>query len=204
MNKPIIQESIIIPFKGARNYVYASDVFQQIIGVLNTNFPNKEIAQIDFSTHKMASSNLEIFVYDNLQNKTDDIQAMFNFTVDGKNYYCIIKETGDPINSREEYPEEKLYKTFNLDFDKKTIYTTEKYDYSTLDIYTSMNKLLLTNLFSDNTTGWLSVRVKINKIFAEDYKKLTVKFYKNFASRYFCSNLFIDEIQIGQLFFSIK
>lgn len=204
MIKPSFTEKIRISFKGQRNYVYASDVFVEVIKAITTHFPNKKITNIDFSTHKMAQNNLELNVYEENVRDRDNAQSVFLFTIDNRDYCGILVETNEIIINRQDYPEEKLYNLFSYNKEHKSIFSNSIPGFSTMDIFTSMNKFMLTDLFPEITNGWLSVRTKLNSALPNTYNSLEVRFQKNFSNRYYQSVLFLDNELVGTLFFSIK
>lgn len=204
MKKAHIQRVLNLCFKGSRNYVYASDVFMHMQKLIQQEFTGQHIDSIDFSTHKMAHHVIEVFIFDENVTRDDTTHAIFSFKANHKNYFCLLKETNAKITCKNPYDETLLFESFDLDIMHKYIETKKQYDYSVMDIFTSLNKLLLTKLFPENTKGWLSVRTKLDKLLPTDYTKLSVQFVKNFSNKYYQSLLFLDDKQIGQIFFSIK
>jgi hypothetical protein len=204
MENNLHHQKLKICYKGNRDYVYASDVFSQVQEMILKLFPDQKITDIDFSTHKKAHNNIEVFIYDHFVEKSNDIHAIFNFKANGNQYYAQLMETEKKIECSNVYDEEMLFNSFALSQNLKVIETNKKYEYSTMDIFTSLNKMLLTKRFPEVTTGWLSVRCKLNKPLPPSYQKLTVIFIKNFSNKYYQSELYINDKLFGQIFFSIK
>lgn len=200
----LLKENLNLCFKGERDYIYASDVFAKTSDILKKHFPNKTIQHIDFSTHKKAHHDIEMLLVEQSENRKENLHAIYNFEVDAKKYSVQLQETDIEISCKTEYDEQSLFNSFELDTENKIITTNKQYDYSLMDVITSLNKMLLNNLFDENKKGWLSVRTKMDSLPLNNYEKLQVNFIKNFANRYFQSNIIIDNNVIGQIFFTTK
>ena len=207
MKKLIFNEIIDVPFKGERNYVYASDLFKLIID----KFKEHEIADIydiDYSVHNILKNKVNIVLYALGENDKieDHADVRINFKSNNINYVGLINKNDLVIKERTYYDENEIFRNLTINEQDSSIMLNEEFtEYTNLDVFTSMNKRLLTEIRPDIKGKWLSVRLQIKNLsdLMEERNHYKVKLIKIFNNKYSRSYLFNNNIKIGNLYFSI-
>ena len=207
MNKLILNERIDVPFKGERNYVYASDLFKLLIDKLKEH-KISNIYDIDYSVHNILKNKVNVVLYALGENEKieEEADVRFNFKSNKINYVGLINENDFVIKERTYYDENEIFSNLTINENDSSIMLNNEFsEYTNLDVFTSMNKRLLTEIRPDIEGKWLSVRLQIKSLsdLIEERNHYKVKLIKIFNNKYSKSYLFNNNKKIGNLYFSI-
>lgn len=203
----VSNELINISFKGNRNYVYASDLFDLII-VTVKKIGIKKIEDIDYSVHNILNNkvNFSLYKLDEIEKLDTQSDVRLNFKSEGINYVGLIFGNDLDIDSRTNYDEEEIFQNSEINEKEKSINLKNNYNnYTNLDVFTSLNKRLLSEVRPDIKGKWVSVRLQIKSFseLIEERNLFKVKLVKIFSNKYTRSELYNNDKRIGYLYFSI-
>lgn len=207
MNELISNKIINVPFKGDRNYVYASDLFMLIVDKI-IELGILDLKSIDYSVHSLLKNKVTFSLYCLNDNEKIEKHAdvRINFSSNKVKYVGLINENDLIITDRTIYNENEIYGNTTINEKDSSIELKRTYsEYSNLDVLTSMNKRLLTKVRSDIEGKWVSVRLQLEKLsyLLDDRKHYKVKLVKIFSNKYSRSDLYNENRKIGSLYFSI-
>lgn len=208
MKKIIINEILDVPYKGNRDYVYASDLFKIILDKF-VEHKIMDIEDIDYSIHSILKNKVSFSLFSLEEDEKIDEQAdvRINFKSNNKKYVGLINENDFLITERTIYEENEIFINSTINESDSSIELNVTYSkYTNLDVFTSMNKRLLTEIRPDIKGKWLSVRLQLKNLsgLMEERNHYKVKLIKIFNNKYSRSYLFNDNKKIGNLYFSIN
>jgi len=205
MNKELIE----FCFKGNRNYVHGTDIFNKIVkfliqGKLGIN----SINNLNFSIHRQINNNINFILTNNKQIFYDDFDILFSFkTANGNEFSIYGFESNIPINCRYEYDEDKIYKFSEIDLEEKTIILNKNTGYTFIENIVAMNKFLLTKVFETENIGkWFFVRLELNNFHMNnirDFHPIKLQVKTNLGLRMIKSYIKSGNIE-GYIYFSLK
>lgn len=204
MNTIKIERKLDIPFRGGRDYIYASDTLKNILSTIAREYPSAEISDIDFATHSLATSQLILNLSEKSETDLSKAHAIFCCKLSGKDVFGILSESGEKITKRIPYVEDDIMNLAELDKEKKEVSIARQTGYDVIDVFTCLNKFLLSNIFRDISGHWLSVRTKLSKTLSNEYDVAAVKFERIFGNKYTLSKLYYNDEVVGTLNFSIR
>jgi len=178
-------------FKAKRDYLHGSDIYDYLV---------KNIAQnsqkIELSFHKVAKKALKIT--DKKPNNLDDIYFVFKY--DNNTIYGI--SSNQDVNCRYEFDEQKIYNS-SIIKDKK-ISLIDKTNFSFIENTIILNKKLLENLYKQEDGKWFFSKLQLYKKIVDNYKELDIVLISDFNLKLFKSEIFLDKISVGYIYFSLK
>lgn len=186
-------------FKGNRTYVHGTDIYNKMIEILK-NHMKKE--KFDLSFHGIAKSNISI------SEQMPEDESLLKFACkyfdknnDRKIYYGI--ENNKEIECRYEYPEEDICKLAKLDFEKQEVILDAISSFSFVENTVALNKYLLEELFPDLDGKWYFTRFQIQEVPADDIYPLKLSLKANFNFKLTKTEIFINDISVGNVYFSL-
>jgi hypothetical protein len=185
-------------FKGSRNYVHGTDIFNKVIKQLKNEMLNKKI---DLSFHGIARTNID------LVNEKPDNEKLIKFAIkfinkDNKKEVMYGIENGKKIECRYEYPEENIYNLSNLNLEKKEVVLNKDTSFSFIENIVALNKYLLVNLFSNANGKWYFTRLQLKENIDSNYPlKLILK--GSFNLKLTKTEILIADKSIGFIYFSL-
>jgi hypothetical protein len=185
-------------FKGSRNYVHGTDIFNKVIKQLKNEMLNKKI---DLSFHGIARTNID------LVNEKPDNEKLIKFAIkfinkDNKKEVMYGIENGKKIECRYEYPEENIYNLSNLNLEKKEVVLNKDTSFSFIENIVALNKYLLVNLFSNAHGKWYFTRLQLKENIDSNYPlKLILK--GSFNLKLTKTEIFVDNKSVGFIYFSL-
>jgi hypothetical protein len=185
-------------FKGSRNYVHGTDIFNKVIKQLKNEMLNKKI---DLSFHGIARTNIDL-VNEKPENKELIKFAIKFINKDNKKEVMYGIENGKKIECRYEYPEENIYNLSNLNLEKKEVVLNKDTSFSFIENVIALNKYLLVNLFSNANGKWYFTRLQLKENIDSNYPlKLILK--GSFNLKLTKTEIFVDNKSVGFIYFSL-
>lgn len=186
-------------FKGNRTYVHGTDIYNKMTKFLSDD---KQIQSLDLSFHGIAKTNIEI----SKDKPVDESLLKFAYKyTDDKNNKTILYgiENNDPIECRYEYPEDAICNLSKLDLQNEEVVLEDKSSFSFIENTVAINKYLLENLFPDVNGKWYFTRLQIKQIRKDNSYPLKLILKANFNFKLTKTEIFIDEVSIGFIYFSL-
>ena len=181
-------------FKGGRNYVQGPD----IVSALLKEMESRLITNIDLKFNGIASTQLDLVDGDTNEQAKVNIRWFEN----GQERIYQLIENGKPIDCRFEYDEEQIIQRTKLDLDSQSIVLQQPTGYTLCENFVAMNKFLLQSLFPDVQGKWYFTRLEQNGLVIEN-ALITVKLIKNFNFRLVKSDVLVENIVIGSIYFTM-
>jgi hydroxymethylpyrimidine pyrophosphatase-like HAD family hydrolase len=187
-------------FKGSRNYVHGTDIFNNLLGFLSKfEIQNKNI---DVSFHGIAKKNIEL-----LRQKPED-ESIIKFACKfldkddtRKVFYGV--ENNIEITCRHHYQEEEIYGLAKVNLDKKSIILSEHTSFTFIENIVALNKYLLETLFPDVNGKWYFTRLQIKHVPDNDIYPLKLILKANFNFKLIKTEISIEDELIGFIYFSL-
>lgn len=200
----ILKKNLNVYFRGERTYIYGPDLFNNTISLINDSFNISKLENIDFSSHKMTDCGLDFLLFDQANDKIEDVQSKISFTSNSKKYYGYLIENKSIVSKRLPYPEEEIIKVCKLDSNNKSISLSLNTNFKLTDNYTALTKYLHKNIHPDIEGKWIFVRIQYyNYNLNESFNEIKVIQTKNLSNKYTLNSLYIDGEEIGCLYFSL-
>ena len=181
-------------FKGDRNYVQGPD----IVSALLKEMESRLITNIDLKFNGIASTQLDLVDGDTNEQAKVNIRWFEN----GQERIYQLIENGKSIDCRFEYDEEQIIQRTKLDLDSQSIVLQQPTGYTLCENFVAMNKFLLQSLFPDVQGKWYFTRLEQNGLIIEN-ASITVKLIKNFNFRLVKSDVLVENIVIGSIYFTM-
>ena len=181
-------------FIGGRNYVHGPD----IVSALLKEMESRLITNIDLKFNGIASTQLDLVDGDTNEQAKVNIRWFEN----GQERIYQLIENGKPIDCRFEYDEEQIIQRTKLDLDSQSIVLQQPTGYTLCENFVAMNKFLLQSLFPDVQGKWYFTRLEQNGLVIEN-ALITVKLIKNFNFRLVKSDVLVENIVIGSIYFTM-
>ena len=176
-------------FKGDRDYVHGTDMFNSIVKNLDTS-----LKRIDFMIYKRTNKNL--LLKDKLNNK--DL-IIFKFLNNGKIYYGI--ETDDIVDCRYSFKEEEILEKTELKKRKVALlHYNDKYSF--IENIVVANKYLLNEIFPNIKGKWYFTRLQL-EYYPIKAKTLNLEFINHLNLRLTKTKISDDKKTLGYIYFSL-
>ena len=187
-------------YKGNRKYIHGTDIYNNVFDYLQ-NIKCK-MSTIDVSFHGVAKTNIEIS-----EEKPEDenlLKFAYKYT-DKQNNKTILYgvENGNEVECSYEYPEENICNLSELDLENKEVVLKKNSSFSFIENTVAINKFLLENLFADVKGKWYFTRLQIKEIPKDKIYPLKLVLKANFNFKLTKTEIFIDKVSIGFVYFSL-
>ncbi len=191
-------------FKGSRNYVQGPDIFEAVVEKLKLDFDIHNVTDIKYSAHEMLHTNAEMIVSENFNNNDfEKINSVITFKKNDTKCYVVIVENGDKIECSTDYSEE-IVRTKSI-INKNIITFANELEDSITEIVVSMNKYFLQETVTKNGK-WIVTKFEYKELVnLEDIKdkELKLELTNNFNNKLTKSTIFVDDVAVGYLYFSL-
>jgi hypothetical protein len=186
-------------FKGSRTYVHGTDIFNVIMDKYNTSL--HEHTKIDLSFHGISRKNISLSLIKPKFENDIKFAYKYNDKYFNRNVLYGI-ENNEEIECRYEYPEENIYNLSSLDLNKQEIFLNKDTSFTFIENIVAMNKYLLEKLFTNQKGKWYFTRLQIDKRPLSSYP-IRLKFRANFNFKLTKTEIYIDEVSVGFIYFSL-
>jgi hypothetical protein len=195
-------------YKGDRDYVHGTDIFTEILTLLNKEYDaSNDLIDIDMSIHLISRNKMSLYDYvdPSITQKPGVVCNAKCGSHFQKTFY--LYENEESVAERYEYTEEQIILKAKYSEDEKSMFTESLGDYSFIENVVALNKGLLQILLTDKPAGkWYFTRIKLrgfNYEFIHKNSLLKVQFKKNMQFRITDSIIFLDNNMIGNIYFSL-
>ena len=187
-------------FKGERDYVHGTDIFNETLGWLHKH--RHEVEDIDFSFHRLAFKQLKIV----LGAAPEEIEpvAVCAFTSGDKRERARLLETDQPVVGHYPYPEDEIVDSMEIDLATRKGVLHAETSFSDIEVWVAMTKALHHKVFPQLNGKWLFVRARFpayahHSIASE--RSLVIS--SSFNDKLTRSEAFLDSVKVGEIYFTI-
>lgn len=197
-------KDIEFQFKGERNYIHGTDMFNIM---LDASAITNEISNIRFTVHDFVHTPLCKLYRTTIKselNEVADIRARCQFEVNGVTHWLGLiqnKNTSDSfVAGRYSYDETKIVSLCDLKGEQIKI--QEQSPFTFIETVVAMNKYMHEQLFQGVSGKWIFARIDLDSnCTARD--KLELCFRHNMNYRLTKSDVLVDGVKIGDIYFSL-
>jgi hypothetical protein len=189
-----------LQFKGNRNYLHGSDIYNETLTWLKLN--REDVESIDFSFHHIATHQLCAIV-GVLPDGIDPV-AICLFTTDGAREQLYIVESDDIVTERYHYPEEEIISQMEIDLTARRCVLRGGIAYSDIELWVAMAKALHYKVFPLISGKWFFVRGRFPKYELRSQSlERTLHIVSTFNNKLTKSEVFLNNQMAGEIYFSV-
>jgi len=196
------ETTLDLAFKGARDYLHGTDVFNQTLSWLENALPDAPIQDIDFSFHHLARHRIELIL--GALPEGVEAFAVCSFSQAGQRQKAYLIETEEPVTGRYPYPEDEMVAPMEYDLAAKRGVLRGSIAYSDIEIWVAMTKALHYKVFPQYSGKWLFVRGRFPRYSGHTQAdERTLVIAASFNDRLTRSEVLLDGQKVGEIYFSI-
>ena len=197
----LISKKLNLQFKGDRNYLHGSDIYNETLTWLELYRGNVE--SIDFSFHQITSRQLFAIV-GVLPRGVDPVAVCF-FSANGAREQLYVVESEHVVIERYQYPEEEIASQMEIDLATRSCVFRGEFAYSDIELWVAMAKDLHYKVFPLKTGKWWFVRGRYPRYeFRSQSLKRTLCIVSNLNNKFTKSEVFLDDHKAGEIYFAIS
>jgi hypothetical protein len=188
-------------FKGKRNYIHGTDIFNAMI----SSYPGSGMNNIRFTVHDFVRTPLcQLYLAEAKDelNAVEGICARSQFDADGITHWLALTQgKGDATTGgRYAYDEDRIISACRMN--EQSIALVQQSQFNFIETIVSMNKHMHEQLFPDVTGKWIFTRIDLDTRY-EDREKLALRFRHNMNYRLTKSDILANDKKIGDIYFSL-
>mgnify|MGYP001060569978 CR=1 FL=1 len=196
----MFEQKMELKYKGDRGYLHGTDMYNETLTWLGCR--REEIKDIDFTFHRLASSQLKA-VYGAAPEGSEPV-AVCTFTTGGVRERVHLVETDHAVSGRYPYPEDEIVSSMELDLAARKGVLQGETAYSDIEVWVAMTKALHYKVFPHLTGKWLFVRGRFPRYVRHSAaSERTLVIAASFNDKLTRSEALLDGIKVGEIYFSI-
>jgi len=183
-------------FKGSRTYVHGTDIFTEI-----SKYYSDSIKNIDIAFHGITLNNMT-FIKDKPRDK--EVKVTFR-CLDNENKIKLFGvENDNAIHCNYEYLEKRIVDNSTANSTTKSISLNIPTEYLFIEHIVAMNKALVETLYPEVEGKWYFTRLQLKEfVNMSDVSSLQLVLKSNFQFKLTKSTIFVNDTEIGHIFFSL-
>lgn len=197
----MISATLQIPFKGSRDYLHGTDIFDQVLLILTKeNAGFLDVFEISF--HAMAREPLRLIIGEEPANARAAAVGYYQGN-DGRVRFWL-SETDGEIVGRVPYPENEVVRKMAFSQDSATAAISPTSGFSNIEVWIPMVKEMHTRIFPDVDGKWVFARAKMSA-YSLDHSaaEYGVKLASKLGHKLTRNEVFLDGRKVGDIFFSL-
>jgi hypothetical protein len=195
-----------MPFnlKGKRKYVQGPDIYDSMLEVSREYF-GKYPSTVYGTFHNLLKNCAVISIYNKIDKLNQDkVLSNFLVSIERKQYYIIFSNSRFKIFSNRKYHENDVIKSSFIV--KNEINMVVKSNFSYMEQIVALNKKLHFEIYPEAQGKWLFTKIQLEKIikpklFIDNLLKIEAE--KNFHYKLTKNLIYLDDVYIGQIWFSL-
>ena len=199
----LIEKEFQFRFKGNRNYVHGTDIYNGLLETINDNFGSFP-SQIRGSFHRLLKHNGIFHIFSSSEEfKKELFYAYFLLLIKNEEYYAGLSSSDTPIIYSYEYDESDVLS--GLSFDDRSVKMVLKPSYTYIEQIVAMTKRLHSIQYPEVKGKWLFTKIRFQgKIDPQLFpgQELSIKAGKNFHNTLTQNTLALDNESLGDIWFS--
>lgn len=187
-------------FKGGRNYVHGTDLFNQM-SELAEQEKISLTGRIQMSIHRMMHENLTAYWIE--ENMIENPAAIFTFTDGDSREVIALRENGGAVEGRYAYDEESIVEQAEI-IDQEIVHRNAAgLDYTNIEKVVALNKVHLQSLFLENAGKWIFSKLNVSEGFKNSsVESIKIELKKRIGLRLTKSYIYFDNHHVGEIYFS--
>jgi len=189
-------------FKGSRKYVQGPDIFDAVINFISNEFD--VIKGVKYSAHEILHNNATVYITKKIiKEDYEVINSLISFVGDDVKYYAVVCDNNNKIKRSVKYSEEIITEMSNVCGNVISFKNILPDSYT--EIVVSMNKYFLNKIVKEKGK-WIVTRFDyfyLDDTLSIKNKEIKVQLLTNFNNKLTKSVLFLDEKEVGYLYFSL-
>lgn len=202
--KKLVEEikQIEFRYKGARDYIHGTDMFNEMIEVVE---PTAILRNLRLTIHDyVRTTSCQLYLTENKYalNEVKDIAARCQLDIDGITHWLAISpdDRGNDVRARYSYDESEIVSLCSMI--KDGINLNESSPHSFIETVVAMNKHMHKLLFPEVTGKWIFTRIDL-PVYCDARESLALKLRHNINYKLTKSDIEIDGEKVGDIFFSL-
>lgn len=195
-------KEIKFQFKGERTYIHGPDMFNTM---LEASVPTSEISNIRFTVHDFVHTPLcKLYQTENKSELSEvvDIRTRCQFEINGCTHWLALTEyTSDVLSSGRYVYDESLIVRL-CDFQNEKVSIEGKSPFTFIETVVAMNKYMHEQLFPSVSGKWIFTRIDLDSN-CNAREKLELRFKHNMNYRLTKSDVLVDGVKVGDIYFSL-
>ena len=188
-------------FKGGRDYVHGTDIFNEMMGLAD-RLGVSNTGQVQMAIHRMMREQLTAYwVEDEM---IQEPAVVFTFGVGEDRQVFALKENGKPVSERYPYDEDSIVTDATISDEEILHSGISSIDFSNIEKVVALNKGHLQALFNENSGKWIFSKISVNgELMGKDPERIKLVLKKRIGLRLTKTNILFDDQPIGDIFFSV-
>lgn len=196
------QTVLELAFKGKRDYLHGTDVFNHTLSWLQGALPRAPIEDIDFSFHHLARHQIGVRI--GTAPTGQPVYSVCAFTQAGRRQKAYLIETDLPVTGRYSYPEDEIVAPMQVDLATRRGVLLGPVRYTDIEVWVAMTKALHQAVFPEAPGKWLFVRGRFTTYMrCSDARERALAIAASLHDRLTRSEILLDGRKIGEIYFSI-
>jgi len=198
-----MREQIKFCFKGHRNYVHGTDIFNAVC----KNYQNASgnvPTDIEMSIHHITRNNMTLVMQEELLPAE---KSAVNIIVKEKETIVKIAllENEEKVECKYDYPENDIITAAKFNEVDKTITLINYHQYTLIEKLVALNKSLLQALFTDAEGQWYFVKIKLANVDLNNQnpREIKLSFKKNMNFKLTQTEILVENKSVGNIYFSL-
>lgn len=194
-------KDIEFKFKGSRNYIHGSDLFNAMIPVnLSIGVHN-----LRFSVHDFVYSPVcQIYLTDNKEtlNNLPHINARCQYDMEGITHFLALTQVGNDASlaGRYKYDEEEILSLCHME--GEGIALIQHSPFTFIENVVAMNKHMHQQLFPDALGKWIFTRIDLMHG-CDEQESIALQLKHNMNYRLTKTDILVNGVKVGDIFFSL-
>lgn len=191
-------------FKGNRNYVHGTDLYNESIKFLSNNGYD-DLSNIDMTFHKISKNQLSgLFYCEEDVSHLKDAAFIFSFYFKTKKHYIILKENDTIINDRYSYNEDGILLSSSFNIEDKSVLLKNFNGFSCIERIVALNKGLLERLYSQKKGKWYFSRLQLyTKFKSAPGDEIKIQLIRNMKFKLTKSIIYLNSEKVGHIYFTL-
>lgn len=198
----MLETMLDLDFKGGRDYLHGTDIFNQTLFWLTQSLPDAPIENIDFSFHHLARHRIRAVL--GQPPAGAEPFSVCAFTQAGQRQKAYLSETDQPVNGRYPYAEDEMVAPMTFDLAAREGALRGPVPYSDIEVWVAMTKALHYKVFPQYPGKWLFVRGRFSHYSEQSgVNDRLLRIAASFNDRLTRSEVILDAHKVGEIYFSI-
>jgi len=198
----VTQTLLELAFKGERDYVHGTDLFNQTLSWLQSALPHAPVQDVDFSFHRLARHQVRVQVGD--PPLGEQAFSVCAFTQSGRRQKAYLIETQEPVATRYPYPEDEIVASMQVDPRARRGVLRGPVGYTDIEVWVAMSKALHYRVFAQLPGKWLFVRGRFPMPTRHTQaRERTLMIAASLHDRLTRSDVLLDGRKVGEIYFSV-